>query len=223
MGLSYGSPNGLFMKYTHVLWDFNGTILDDVETGIRSVNTLLAERGLRCISGVEEYHSVFGFPIIEYYRRLGFDLENEKYEVIAPLWVAEYLRNVKDARIFDDVLYAVDAFRNKGAKQLILSATERDMLLSQISDIGLDGVFDDVLGLDNIHAASKVGVAEEWKSSNPEAVALVIGDTVHDAEVASAIGADCILVARGHQSREVLEGCGVPVVKDLTEVIKITR
>lgn len=224
MGLSQDSPNGLFMKYTHILWDFNGTILDDVETGIRSVNTLLSQRGLPCLSCVDDYHKVFGFPIIEYYRRLGFDLDREKYKVIAPLWVAEYLKNVKDAKVFDDVLYAVETFRGEGVKQIILSATERDMLLSQLSDIGLGGAFDDVLGLDNIHAASKVGIAQGWKDEHPDAVALIIGDTVHDAEVARAISADCILISRGHQSRDVLLGTGFPVFDNLKKAIeKITR
>ena len=37
------------MKYTDIIWDFNGTILDDVEAGIISVNKLLSSRGLPTI------------------------------------------------------------------------------------------------------------------------------------------------------------------------------
>ena len=85
------------------IWDFNGTILDDVEVGIRSVNHLLRERGLRTIESREAYRQIFGFPVEEYYRKLGFDFEKEPYEVIAPLWVEQYLKNVKDAPLFDDV------------------------------------------------------------------------------------------------------------------------
>ena len=33
-------------KYEYVIWDFNGTILDDVEASMSSVNKLLVERGL---------------------------------------------------------------------------------------------------------------------------------------------------------------------------------
>lgn len=207
------------MKYTHILWDFNGTILDDVGAGIKSVNKLLFERGLPTLKSVEEYYSVFGFPIIEYYRRLGFDFEKEPYEVIAPLWVEQYLINVKDSDVFDDVISTAEVLRKMGARQVILSATELDMLKAQLFDLGLESTFDAVLGLDNIHAASKVKLAEKWREENPNAVALMIGDTVHDAEVAIAIGADCVLIARGHQSRDTLEACGCPIMNDLAEML----
>ena len=207
------------MKYTHILWDFNGTILDDVRAGIKSVNKLLSDRGLRTLGGVEEYRAVFGFPVIEYYRRLGFDFEREPYEVIAPLWVEQYLMNVKESEIFGDVKRTADTFREMGLKQIILSATELGMLRRQIEELGLSGTFDDILGLDNIHASSKVSLAVDWKSENPKALPLIIGDTVHDAEVADAIGADCVLVARGHQSAETLGVCGCRVYNNLEEIL----
>ena len=211
------------MKYTHVLWDFNGTILDDVEAGIKSVNTLLTARDLPGLKGVSEYQAVFGFPIIDYYRRLGFDFEKEPYEIIAPLWVEQYLINVKEAKIFDDVLQTVAEFKRRGLVQLILSATELTMLKDQLSDLGIANAFDGVLGLDNIHAESKVSLARQWGEQNPYARPLMIGDTVHDAEVADAIGADCILVARGHQSRKTLEKCNCRIVNTLGEIIELLK
>ena len=75
-------------RYTHIIWDFNGTILDDVQLGIRCVNTMLSKRGLPVLPDVEAYRQVFGFPIEAYYRRLGFDFEKEDYHtVLAPEWV----------------------------------------------------------------------------------------------------------------------------------------
>lgn len=208
------------MKYTHILWDFNGTILDDVEAGIKSVNKLLTDRDLPIIDSLESYHRVFGFPIIDYYRRLGFDFEKEPYEVIAPIWVEQYLINVKESKVFNDILPAAEKIRSLGLKQIILSATEIDMLKMQLKDLEIENVFDGVLGLDNIHAESKVRIAERWKGENPHARPLIIGDTVHDAEVARAIGSDCILVARGHQARRVLEECGFAVTDNAEEVVK---
>lgn len=220
MGPSYDGPIWSNMKYTHILWDFNGTIIDDVGAGIISVNKLLFERGLKTISDVEEYHKAFGFPIVEYYKRLGFDFERESYEVLAPLWVEQYLINVKNAKIFDDVLPTLESFGAMGMKQTIISATEIGMLKRQLKDLGIENAFDEVMGLDNIHAESKVGLAKIWREKNRSARALMIGDTVHDAEVARAIDADCTLVARGHQSRAVLESCGAEVFDTLSEMIE---
>ena len=101
-------------NYDHVIWDFNGTLLDDVLTGIRSVNTLLCERGLTPIPDKEYYRKIFRFPIIEYYRSLGFDFDSEPYEELAPKWVALYLENVKKASLYDDVAKTLEYIKGKG-------------------------------------------------------------------------------------------------------------
>ena len=75
-----------------VIWDFNGTLLDDVQAGIDSVNTLLVEREIPTVESVEKYREVFRFPIIDYYRALGFDFDAEPYEIIAHEWVENYRR-----------------------------------------------------------------------------------------------------------------------------------
>jgi len=46
----------------------------------------------------------------------------------------------------------------------------------------------------------------------------LIGDTVHDYEVAREIGAKCLLIAGGHQSIEKLTACGVPVLNNIKEI-----
>ena len=192
------------MEIKYCIWDFNGTLLDDVEAGIISVNKLLSERGLPILSSKNDYYKVFGFPIVEYYRRLGFDFNKEPYEEIAPLWVSLYLENVKKAEMFSDVEMTLNQFRQSGVCQVIISATEQEMLKGQLKDLHIDGFFDDVLGLDNIHAGSKLEIAKEWREKH-DGRAIFIGDTDHDAEVAKMLGAECFLIARGHQSKEYLE------------------
>lgn len=205
-------------KYTYVLWDFNGTILDDVETCVKCVNKLLSERGLNTIHDVDEYRSIFGFPIIEYYKRAGFDFTRESYEEIAPQWVEQYLIHVKNAHLFPDVKETVERFHESSIKQTVLSATEICMLKSQIADLGLTNCFDEIYGLDNIHAASKVELAKTWREAHKNECVLMLGDTVHDAEVASEINADCFLVARGHQLRSTLEKTGATVIDSLCDI-----
>jgi len=79
--------------------------------------------------------------------------------------------------------------------------------------------FHSLLGLDNIHAGGKIEIGLSWRREHPEARLLLIGDTDHDAQTAQAMGADCILLACGHQSRAHLEGCPCLFVADsLTEV-----
>lgn len=198
-------------RYTHAVWDFNGTVLDDVDTGIRAVNTLLSERGLRQIASVDEYRRVFGFPIRSYYERLGFDFSVEPYEELAPKWVELYLNFVVDAPLFEGVTDSLALLREKGLGLILLSATEKCMLTSQLASLGLENAFDEVLGLDNIHAYSKVDIAREWRKNAPQMHAFMIGDTEHDVQTAEAMGIDCYLVSGGHQDVERLAATGAPV------------
>ena len=192
-------------QYTHLIWDFNGTLLDDVEVGIRSANRLLAAHGLPLIDSTEHYRALFGFPIIDYYRRLGFDFEKLPYDDLAVEWVAYYLEESRAAALYPDVVDSLERLRRAGIEQIVLSATELGMLTRQIEGLGIGAYFDEILGLGNIRAYSKEEIGRRWREAHPEASVLLIGDTDHDAAVAAAMGVDCALVCRGHQSRAKLE------------------
>ena len=206
------------MQINYCVWDFNGTILDDVDAGIRSVNLLLRDRGLPEIPNKKAYQDLFGFPIIRYYERLGFDFSVEPYEVVAPLWVEQYLIHVQESRAFFDVKDTLEFFREKGIRQVVLSATERGMLEDQLTTLGLRSYFDEVLGLDNIHAASKLSLAEDFRARHAGARIIFLGDTDHDVESARVMDAECFLIARGHQSPERLKNLGVPLFSNLSEM-----
>ena len=206
------------MRYTHCIWDFNGTVLNDMSAGIRAVNELLAKRNLPLISGIEQYRDIFGFPVKSYYEALGFDFSKEPYDKIAHEWVALYLEYVKDCSLCDGVEATLDKLKSHGLIQILLSATERDMLMRQVNDLGLMDRFSEILGLDNIYAVSKLSMACDWRRNNPNISAFMIGDTEHDCAVAKAMGVDCYLVCSGHQSRERLEKLDVPVFEDLYEL-----
>ena len=74
-------------KIQTIVWDWNGTLLDDVELCRHTINRLLVKRGLKRLD-LEQYRRVFQFPIIEYYRKAGFDLEAEPFEVLAHEYMA---------------------------------------------------------------------------------------------------------------------------------------
>ena len=207
--------------YTHIVWDFNGTLLNDVDACIQSANRLLINHGLPAVGSVEDYRAAFGFPIIDYYRRLGFDFEKTPYADLAVEWVAYYLESAANAPLYPDATDTLRTVQSKGISQLILSATEKSMLEKQIEALGIRPYLDEILGLDNIHAYSKREIGLAWREKNPDARLLFVGDTDHDAQVAAAMGADCILVTTGHQPRRVLESLHpLAVVDSLGEICK---
>ena len=211
------------MKYTHLFWDFNGTVLSDMAAGMESTNRMLFERGLPTIGGIERYREIFDFPIKEYYRNLGFDFEKEPYEVLAPIWVDLYNELSKDSRIVPGIETMLNKVSEMGIKQVIFSATEREMLIRQLCELGLVGYFDEIIGLDNIHAESKIHLAKRWRAEHPDAQILYVGDTVHDAENAKILDADCLLFTGGHQSRRRLSMCGYPMIDSIEELIEYIK
>lgn len=211
-----------FMKYTHVIWDFNGTVLCDMQPGIRATNEMLRKRGLPVLRDLEHYRELFGFPVEAYYRRLGLDLEKEDYHtVLAPMWVSLYNRYSKDAPLYEGVAPLCRALRARGVRLSILSASEREMMCAQLRERGALELFDEIWGADSIHAVGKSALARAWLTAHPGDRAVLLGDTTHDFEVARDMGIDCILVAAGHHSYGRLAACGVPVVHSLAEVLPL--
>lgn len=200
-----------------VLWDWNGTLLDDLTYAIGVRNRTFPAFGLPRIGSVAEYHRQFTFPVRRYYERAGVTEEN--FEAVAHAWMAEYVRGFDSVPLHGDAREALSRFAAAGVRQAVLSATRRDMLESQIARFPIRAYFTDVLGLSDIYARSKEAVGLDYlaRCGVPAASTLMIGDTLHDAEVARAMGTECVLVARGHQSRETLLTAGVPVMDTLLE------
>lgn len=200
-----------------VLWDWNGTLLDDLAYAIGVRNRTFPAFGLPRIGSVAEYHRQFTFPVRRYYERAG--VTDETFVAVAHAWMAEYVRGFDTVPLHGDAVETLARFAAAGVRQAVLSATRRDMLESQIARFPIRAYFTDVLGLSDIYARSKEAVGLDYlaRCGVPAASTLMIGDTLHDAEVARAMGTGCVLVARGHQSRETLLTAGVPVMDTLLE------
>ncbi len=211
--------------YKHIMWDWNGTILDDLQINFEIENTLLSKRGLPEMKSIEEYHRIFTFPIIRFYENMGFDLENERFEDIARDYTYEYEKRFHEAEIFEDAESTVRELNSLGINQLILSMTENKWLFSQVSFHGIDHLFSDILGTGDIYAKSKVAIAKMWMAENGAEGkdVLFIGDTTHDYEVAESIGCDCVLIARGHNPESSLRGTGAPVLENISQVIDFIK
>jgi len=200
-----------------ILWDWNGTLLDDVAYAVGVRNRVFPRFGLPTINGLAEYHRQFTFPVRLYYTRAG--VTDDNFVAVAHAWMDEYVRGFASVPLFEDALAALAAFDGAGCGQAVLSASKRDMLLAQLSQTGILDRFTAVLGLDHIYATDKTDIAKAYFAENGVNAArcVLVGDTLHDADVAGALGCRCVLVARGHQSRETLLSAGVPVCGSLLE------
>lgn len=191
--------------YRHIIWDWNGTLLDDLELTIDIMNGLLSPRKLPLLDR-SRYHAVFDFPVRNYYEKLGFDFVGETFEQLSVEFIEAYDRRRWESHLHretEDVLQDVLA---GGLSQSILSAYRHSTLCEIVEHFGLTTRFVRLNGLDNIYAHSKVELGRAWLAelSLPTEEILLIGDTLHDLDVAEALGVDCVLIANGHHPVERL-------------------
>jgi len=180
---------------------------------------MLSKRFLKTFENTNEYHQVFSFPVIDYYRKIGFDFEKEPFEDLAVEYIDSYYSG--SFTLHENAEEVLSRIHEKGIKQVILSASEINNLKKQLSVFDIEKYFDEILGISDIYAGSKTEIGLEFiKKANVEK-ALLIGDTEHDFETACALGADCVLISNGHQSREKLIALGVPVLKNISDILEI--
>lgn len=202
-----------------VIWDWNGTLQDDARAAWESVNDMLSRRDMPLIT-FEQYSSYIETPIIGFYRHI-FDLETITFEQIAKEFHEGYALHMQGHGLMDGALQVLDRLQDAGIKQVIVSSGEKNWIMSYAGRYGILQYFDAVLGADDLEAGSKVERARAYmEQCGVEAQhTLVVGDLLHDAEMAHAIGARCLLVAKGHQIRAHLEESGQPVTDDITGVL----
>lgn len=204
-----------------LIWDWNGTLLDDTKLCFDIANDMRVERSMDPLPDMNAYRSVFGFPVIDYYRRMGYTFETETYEEMSEEFLALYAERLPQCGLQPHVQETLQAVHDLQIPQILLSATGADRLRGQVEFFGIADWFDDIIGGDNNLAHGKAENARNLlaqKSVDP-ANALFIGDTDHDHEVSDAIGCRCLLLTRGHQSHERLSMLGVPMIDHLQEVI----
>lgn len=209
------------MPWTYVLWDWNGTLLDDVQAAVDVDNEIFPRFGLPPLGNVADYHRVFRFPVREYYRDLG--VTDEIFHDVAQAWSQGYIEKSKACALHDHARESLEAFQKAGLHQVILSASNQEHLHEQIARFPIGGYFEAALGLNHIYATSKVQLAKDFLKAHgvDPKQAVFLGDTLHDAEVAEAIGCDCLLIEGGHQPRTTLLKAKVPVLNGLKEAAEL--
>ncbi|MFH0762129.1 MAG: HAD family hydrolase [Bacteroidota bacterium] len=208
--------------FKHIIWDWNGTLLDDKWLCIESINQVLGKRSLPPIDEMT-YDRIFGFPVRDYYLKAGFDFTDEPYEKPALEFIERYDERKHECLLQPGAREVIRHLHQMGCFQYLLSASETGVLTEMIRLKGIDHYFLKVKGLDNHYAHGKADLGIELLAEiNPEpGTVLMIGDTCHDEEVARIMGIPCILYAGGHFTAERLTSCTSRIINGLEELIRV--
>jgi phosphoglycolate phosphatase len=213
-------------NYNNIIWDWNGTLFNDVELCANIMNLLLTQESLPSIS-IQRYKKIFTFPVIEYYKNAGHTFENKSFEVLGKQFMDEYEARKNNCELFTGARSLLIELQLRNIKQHLLSAYEQNSLNRILKYFGIDIYFQNVVGLDNIYASGKSHLAkklaERIRNNGTTGKILLIGDTIHDYEVAKEINSECILISHGHQDEERLLNLDIPVVRNFNELSNILK
>ncbi len=210
----------------YIVFDFNGTLIDDIDICLFLLNKMLKEKGHDGNIEKDRYLSIFTFPIIDYYESAGFKFPEDDFPQLAKEFDLDYRNGFNNLKLFDDVVEVLNFFKKKNKKLIVLSATKQSSLDEELKQKGIYDFFDAVIGIKDIYGRSKVEEAIAFFSSKNIDMndVVFIGDTLHDNEVAERLQGHSILVARGHQSKERLQAASnaliVDTLKELENIIE---
>ncbi len=192
-------------KIKQIIWDWNGTLLDDVAMCVGVMNKLMEKYSLPTIS-IGRYKEIFDFPVKAYYKRLGFDFGRYSFEEVGLEFMEAYFQELEQTPLFASVNKTLREIESLGLNQMVLSAMEHQALEKSLSDKGIRSYFSKVQGIDNHLAHGK----SDWAKSLLEfsdflsSETLFVGDTIHDLDVANSLDCSCVLISNGHFSKRRL-------------------
>ena len=202
-------------KYKHIIWDWNGTIVNDRWLSVEVLNGILRDFNLPPQSE-EEYRENFSFPVIDYYRKIGFEVSREKFEEIGRRFIKNFNAKRYDCKLNEGAPELVQKIFQKNVPQSVLSAYEKNFLNEALEHFGLKKYMSKISGLSDINANTKLELGLRHVASlnlDPEEI-IIIGDTDHDYAVAAAANTQCALVSTGHQSASRLKKTSAKVFEN---------
>jgi len=206
----------------HIIWDYNGTLLNDVDICVEVINLILSRRNLPEINK-DQYKEQFGFPVRDYYERIGFDFVKESFEIVGTEFIDEYNAKMKNLELHLYTEEVIKLIASRDIPQSVLSARLTDSLTKELDHFKLTHYFQNIYGLDNHYAKGKEDIGKKLIENIdiPAENILFIGDTLHDFEVAHNLGCKHLLIANGHHSLHRLERVSDQLLGSMSEFLKI--
>ena len=207
----------------HLVWDWNGTLLNDLDLIVRCTNLAFASVGGPEVTA-DEHRRDFRRPVIAYYAAaLGRELTDEEFADLDKVFHEAYRTQLATVGLTTDAREAIAAWPGT---QSLLSMWFHEELLPAVTRHRLHEAFSRVDGLRDRsigdHKASHLAAHLRALTVDP-ADAVLIGDSVDDADAAASVGARCVLYSGGFTDPDRLRATGLPVADSLVEAVTLAR
>ncbi len=212
----------MFKNKKHIIFDWNGTLIDDAKIFVEVLNVILKEQQLNAIS-LNIYKDCFTFPIKKFYDHLGVNTDKNNFKKIEKKFVYEYKLRQYNGKLHTNIKKYLSMLVKKNISLSILSASNQSILRNLVSFYKINHLFDNIYGVNNHAANGKIKRGHELikKINLVESELVLVGDTDYDYSVASNLNIDCVLVSNGHQSIKQLKKTDAIIVNDLKDLISL--
>lgn len=209
----------------HLVWDWNGTLFDDVAVVVAATDESFRAAGLRPVTRAD-YHAHYTRPIPVFYERLlGRPVSEPEWIALNASFHSAYRRLVaaEGIGLVEGSRALLAGWVGAGGRQSLLSMYRHEELVPLVERLGIGSLFARVDGLRGGSGGVK---AEHLRVHLGElgvspADAVVIGDSIDDADAAAAVGARAVLYAGGFHGPAGLAAAGVPVAHSLADAVAV--
>lgn len=200
-------------KYKFIIWDWNGTLYDDLSISFGAVNDMLAKRGMPLLD-LPTFLSYIDTPISRFYEK-AFDLTKESFTDLINEYYDIYRAYAEDLSVPVEISSTVSLLNEAGVVQVVVSGYENRELLRLMKKQGIAPLFAEISGSGDRNAPPKNEKVRNIinKYGYPLCDCVIIGDTDQEYNAAKANGIDCIMVGWGHQPRAFIESFGCPIAE----------
>ncbi|MCR5183238.1 MAG: HAD family hydrolase [Opitutales bacterium] len=210
-------------NYKHIIWDWNGTLLNDFLLCVDCLNEQLQKLQLpHCTP--ERYREIFDFPLINTYRALGFPVgDPQHFQQICADFMNSYEKRRHNCHLHDGARNFIHRISKMGIGQSIFSAYSHDRLAPVIAEYDLDPYFSCLSGANDLKGDKIArGPAHLRQIGCDPSQVLYVGDTTHDFQAARFMGIDCVIIYHGElaqMSYPRICNLGVPVIRHYTDLL----
>ena len=205
----------------HIIFDWNGTLINDADVFVDVLNALLDKRKMDRIN-LNTYRDLFCFPIVDFYKKIGLDVSGDAFTQLKKEFVCEYDKRKYVAALFPESISVLEKLKKNNLILSILSASNQNTLDDLVEYYSIDGFFENVVGVDNYIAEGKIqrGIKLLNTIEANRSDILLVGDTNLDYSVSQELGVGCVLVSHGHQSIHQLESCDAKIIQSLDMLLE---
>lgn len=193
-------------KYTCVLFDFDGTVVDTGEGILRSLQYSFEQMGHE-VPEKEALRRFIGPPVYYSYTHFYGISEDEVGDYIKKYRERYKVKGIYESRLYDGMKELLEALRKEGIKTAVASSKPEHLIYSVADYLKITDLFDAVAGVkvDDSNHSSKTGLILEAMTQlgvREKSKVIMVGDRCFDIDGAAGAGVASCGALWGYGSKE---------------------